>query len=131
MAAKKEITLAEFRAWLEGVEELQTKSWSPDAKQWKLIRAKIKTITVEQPMIDNQRQHQHQPVGQLNNSRPSSLPPGIPAPPMLPGSVPHGDITVTPEAKKATVGMEVKTTTNGEKVLKTADVDGEYQTQFG
>jgi len=45
----KIITLAEFRAWLEGVEELQPKGWVPDATQWKLIRNKIKCIVEPEP----------------------------------------------------------------------------------
>jgi hypothetical protein len=45
---KKIVQLSEFRAWLEGVEELQDKSWHPDAKQWKLIRRKIDSVVCTQ-----------------------------------------------------------------------------------
>lgn len=40
----KTVTLSEFKAWLEGIEELQPKNWSPDKNQWKLIRNKIHSI---------------------------------------------------------------------------------------
>ena len=40
----KKITLNEFRAWLEGIEELQPNDWSPSKEQWKLIRNKIDYI---------------------------------------------------------------------------------------
>ena len=45
---KKDITLDEFKAWLEGVEELQPTGWAPDANQWKLIRNKIECIVEKQ-----------------------------------------------------------------------------------
>lgn len=47
----KDRTLGEFRAWLEGVEELQGDDWHPDAEQWKLIRAAIDGIVEEEPEI--------------------------------------------------------------------------------
>lgn len=50
-AKNKEVTLTEFQAWLEGVEELQAKNWSPDATQWKLIRNKIKNIVADEPIV--------------------------------------------------------------------------------
>ena len=46
---KKKIALAEFRAWLEGVEELQPANWSPTAEQWQLIRDKIDCIISDEP----------------------------------------------------------------------------------
>lgn len=46
MAAKrKRLTLSEFKAWLQGVEELQPKGWSPTAEQWALVRSKIELIS--------------------------------------------------------------------------------------
>lgn len=41
---KKTITIQEFKAWLEGVEEMQGSTWAPDAQQWKRIRQKINQI---------------------------------------------------------------------------------------
>ena len=53
MAAKrktaKKQTLAEFRAWLEGVEEISGANWVPDKDQWKLIRDRIDKITEPEP----------------------------------------------------------------------------------
>lgn len=38
------ITLDQFRAWLEGVEEMQEDGWTPDVRQWTKIREKIDMI---------------------------------------------------------------------------------------
>jgi hypothetical protein len=38
------ITIKEFRMWLEGVEEMQDEGWVPDPKQWARIRSKINSI---------------------------------------------------------------------------------------
>lgn len=38
-------TVKEFKAWLEGIEQVQDKKWVPNAKQWKLIRDKINSIS--------------------------------------------------------------------------------------
>jgi len=51
-AKTKRITLVEFRAWLEGVEELQPDNWAPNAEQWKLIRAKIDSIGAKEGALD-------------------------------------------------------------------------------
>jgi hypothetical protein len=50
----KKQTIAEFRAWIEGVEELQPEDWSPDASQWVLIRNRIdKIIEGDVPLRPN------------------------------------------------------------------------------
>lgn len=46
--SNKKTSVREFKAWLSGVEEMQPLDWVPDASQWKVIRAKIDTITEEQ-----------------------------------------------------------------------------------
>lgn len=43
--ASKKQTLGEFRAWLSGVEEMQSDDWAPDLTQWRRIRARIDEIT--------------------------------------------------------------------------------------
>jgi len=48
----KKQTLAEFRAWLSGVEELQPEAWAPSADQWKLIREKIDGIIEPKSAVD-------------------------------------------------------------------------------
>lgn len=44
MSEKEEITLDKFKAWLEGVEEMQDDNWFPTAVQWNKIREKIDLI---------------------------------------------------------------------------------------
>lgn len=55
MAAKRKKiskqTLSEFRAWLEGVEEISGSDWIPDKGQWKLIRDRIDNIVEPEPMM--------------------------------------------------------------------------------
>lgn len=46
----KKITLSEFKAWLEGIEELQPDDWSPTQEQWKKIRNKIDCIVESEPV---------------------------------------------------------------------------------
>lgn len=50
--SKKEYTLAEFKAWLEGIEELQPNNWAPDAGQWKTIRDKMMNIVEEEVVAE-------------------------------------------------------------------------------
>lgn len=40
----RRITINDFRMWLEGVEEMQSENWVPDARQWQRIREKIDSI---------------------------------------------------------------------------------------
>ena len=44
------ITLEKFKAWLEGVEEMQDDGWVPTVVQWTKIREKIELIE-EQPTV--------------------------------------------------------------------------------
>ena len=71
---QKSQTLAEFRAWLEGVEELQDENWSPNKSQWDLIREKINNIVI------------------INQPAPMPMQPniGIAPPPHIPSSIPGG-----------------------------------------
>jgi hypothetical protein len=46
---KKEISMSQFKSWLEGVEEMQEDGWHPSATQWKTIRAKFDMITEPRP----------------------------------------------------------------------------------
>jgi len=62
---KKKLSLVEFRAWLSGVEEMQSTGWVPSDVQWKLIRDKIDLIVeIQQQQAQPQRQPQHQPQRQ-------------------------------------------------------------------
>ena len=109
---KKKQTLAEFRAWLDGVEELQPETWSPDATQWKLIREKINNITESKPDAAthkllqellgslgkgantnfNGNPHHNNPYGGGNANLPPLPPPT--------GGVPAGPVDMTPAAAK-------------------------------
>jgi hypothetical protein len=46
---QKPVTIAEFRAWLEGIEELGGRDWTPNASQWKKIKAKIALLIESTP----------------------------------------------------------------------------------
>jgi hypothetical protein len=65
------ITIKEFRMWLEGVEEMQPENWSPDTNQWKKIREKlntieepIPTISVQQPAVVYRAPEHQEPIYQ-------------------------------------------------------------------
>lgn len=126
---KKTVTLTEFNAWLEGVEELQEKEWVPTASQWKLIRTKIRSIVADEPVVQQvvQQAPAYQQPQQQAYQQPqqaSNMPAGIPPMPLPPSSIPMGEVEIGENAR--TMGMQVKTGQNGEKVLKTPDIDGEY-----
>jgi len=104
MATRKRVkkqTLAEFRAWLNGVEELQPEDWAPTADQWKLIRNKIDGIAEPKvvvspvataPVPANHVPPQGNPYQQMTQAH-------IPPPPPAAGGVPAGTMTApTPEA---------------------------------
>lgn len=65
---KTKISLAEFKAWLEGVEDLQEDDWSPSKVQWEKIRQKIESIDegvvnpLSQPSQPSQQSVNYQPV---------------------------------------------------------------------
>lgn len=44
MSDTQKLTIAEFKRWLEGVEEMQGPEWFPTQEQWKKIRAKFNQI---------------------------------------------------------------------------------------
>jgi len=46
MSEQKTITFDHFKAWLEGIEELQDEEWTPNASQWRKIREKISSIQI-------------------------------------------------------------------------------------
>jgi len=105
----KKQTLAEFRAWLSGVEELQPEDWAPNATQWKTIREKMDHISepknygdtdMLQKLIEAMNQ-QKQPAGHPGNpyaGHPRHPPAGFVPPPMPPAGVPAGEVDVAPAA---------------------------------
>lgn len=125
MAAKrKRVTLNEFKAWLEGVEELQDATWTPSATQWKLIRAKIDNIK-ELPVAA---------VVPAIVATPQLTVPGVvhpgtfSVPPPIVGGIPAGQVVdMSPEAKAL-----LNTSASGKSV--TPDIDttnGQYASGFG
>lgn len=61
MAKKKStvpqnITLDQFRSWLQGVEDMQTDDWAPNADQWKVIREKIDLIVQKDELVNSTAQ---------------------------------------------------------------------------
>ncbi len=81
-------TLAEFRAWLLGVEELQPENWSPNRDQWLLIRTRIDKIIEPEPDII----HVQQGLPSPNKPVEQSLPPGMISVPPAVGGVPQGTL---------------------------------------
>lgn len=110
MATKKnkDITLAEFKAWLEGVEELQAKDWAPDKTQWKRIRSKINCIVEPEPRYVEAAPEAASPAPRYAPNPPAGVPPspgtmpaGVPQLPSGGSSLPDiADIDISPAAKK-------------------------------
>jgi hypothetical protein len=112
---KQKQTLREFRAWLQGVEELQAENWAPNRDQWKLIRDKIDGIIEEkrtvEKVINNVVQGQTLPQA-TQPPVPAALP-FIPPPPI--GGIPLSDIDMTPAARAML--------NPGDGKIKTPDID--------
>lgn len=51
ISKEKQITIAEFKTWLEGAEAFQGEDWTPDTKQWKIIRQKIHNLVEEEGTV--------------------------------------------------------------------------------
>lgn len=135
---KKKQTLAEFRAWLSGVEELQPEGWAPDATQWVLIRDKIACIS--EPKVSTSDTMIQKLIEGMNNKGPvNTTPPqhgnpytaqipNIPPPPGPVGGVPAGPIEATPAAAAI---MPPGQTVDITEVAKPRDSgDGNYNTGF-
>lgn len=118
------ITLREFKAWLQGVEELQPKDWHPDGAQWKLIRKKINNIVeVEYPANQTGIVRNNSPAQGLF---PSRLPP--PAP-IVPSAIPATALDLS-EAQQRAIGPAVKQV-DGKIVTPNIDTsNGEYNSSF-
>jgi hypothetical protein len=137
--SKKLVTLSEFRAWLEGVEELQSVDWCPTSDQWKLIRSKIDSIVeteVEVPVS-------HPQAPQISQVLPQTPPPGpIPrqGPPPGPSSLPPAgpfippDVEISPAAKAMMGGTSPsQLLPDASGKLKTPNIDttnGDYNSGF-
>lgn len=85
------ITIAEFKQWLSGVEDMQPDGWVPNAEQWKKIRAKIASVaesfeeaedvplTRTAPVSEPHYQQYNQPVVHHPQYTPAPQRPYIPA----------------------------------------------------
>lgn len=83
----KLISIKEFKMWLQGVEEMQASGWTPDARQWERIRAKLDLIddtTFVQPVYRGERNPTGLPLEAvfppLNPNPPGSGGEGFPTP---------------------------------------------------
>ena len=132
MAKKRQKqTLREFKAWLQGVEELQPDNWSPNREQWQLIRQKIDNIVEERIVVQKEAKNTVKETPQTQMP-PRQIPqqgalPPIPPPPPVPGSLPNVPVEVSPEAKKL-----LDPAANGGKI-KTPDIDttdGTFKSPF-
>lgn len=143
MAGKKRIkkyTLSEFKAWLDGIEEIQPATWSPDATQWKMIRDKIngiveEVIEVEVPVPAPQVAPAPQiPQGPIPRNAAPAVDNGW-TPPAAPAFAPS-EPTLTSAAKAALAGNtlppELMPDASGK--VKTPDIntsDGNFTSSFG
>lgn len=78
--SNKKMSLKEFRAWLQGVEELQPDDWCPDKEQWKKIRQKIDNIVEEEPQQVVTQAPAPQPQPMQPNGQPGGEMPPMPPP---------------------------------------------------
>lgn len=142
---QKKISVAEFKAWIKGFEELnEGKNWAPTAEQWKKIRAKLDLVEdttpaptqvtpqpiqearpARPPMIDTPSQLL--PQGPAVMQRPPSNliqpPSNLPQAPRFASTVPM--LTQDPGSKTARLGQA--------PVVKTPDIDttnGQYVSSF-
>jgi len=135
---RSKLTLAEFKAWLEGVEELQPENWAPNHDQWELIRSRINGII--EPVPEIVKEVVQPPTNPLL-SRPDApvqppVNPAFAAPP-APSSIPEGPVVKThdgtayvPSAVEAPPQMP--TTDGGRSKTPNIDTtDGSYESSFG
>lgn len=79
----KKISFQEFKAWLQGVEEMQDEGWTPTAVQWKKIKDKLEQIdfSITRPT----QQSYEQPINIAFQPPASRMQDTMPPPPMPPG----------------------------------------------
>lgn len=139
--AKKQ-TLPEFKAWLEGMEEIQPEDWAPSATQWQTIREKINNVIESKPAVDaammkkllegiNTNPSRTNPIPQPQPGNPYPLQAAhIPPPPQASGGVPAGPMTApTPEASAVMPPQQAVDVVSAAKPnLDTSD--GNYDSSF-
>lgn len=131
----KQITVKEFKMWLQGVEEMQDDDWTPTAVQWKRIREKINQIADTAPAPT--------PVTYRGPAEAPAMPfpaPGA-APPMPPSGMSAAPSSLQlppnmPAAPRTAVtpgGLPVSLASQPGAKVKTPDIDtsnGNYNSQF-
>lgn len=72
-------SLALFKAWLSGIEEMQGDDWVPNIEQWKRIKEKLMAIEESVPMLETAPppplQHYTSPYIQAPQSLRNNIPP--------------------------------------------------------
>lgn len=125
----KKQTLAEFRAWLSGVEELQPDDWAPTPEQWKLIRDKIDGIAEPKPPKPApavaQQATNNTPPPQHQQFQP---PQGFVPPPPVPGGIPDGPVEVAPAAARMAPPVQSVDIASAAKPVDSGD--GNYESGF-
>lgn len=138
----KPVTLSEFKAWLEGIEELQPEGWHPDADQWELVRNKM--LSIIEPDYDGyyeapapQQNFNSQPAERYQQPAVQEMPQIIPGPPpmssALPTDVQPAQISMTPAARAAMSGKPLPGTPGPDGKVRTPNIDtsnGHYTTSF-
>jgi hypothetical protein len=128
-SSKKKITLSEFKAWLQGIEEIQPPGWSPTAEQWTMIRKKIDTIEV---IATSPKDNINGPIGHLQKEtaqrymvqgkRPQTI--EVSGPP-VPSTLARE--ATAQKAQQAPSGVHVK----GDRIVTpNIDTTNGYQTSF-
>lgn len=114
---RKELSMSQFKSWLEGVEEMQDTDWHPSATQWKTIRNKFDMIVEPKPAPVATRA----PVaaGPMPAYRPPApvAPDGWTPPPTMPAE----EVSISPAARAI---ME------GGKTPEVDSADGSFDSPF-
>jgi len=85
----RKISMSEFKAWLDGVEEMQPSGWVPNSEQWRTIRDKIETIEIQPNYLaQSVQQFQSAEPRRINSSQFVSTTSQRPEPLMPPIEIP-------------------------------------------
>lgn len=77
-------SLALFKAWLSGIEEMQGEDWTPNAEQWKRIKEKLMAIEeapTTAPAPEYTPPRQYAPAPYIPQPSAFEQPQRLPAPP--------------------------------------------------
>lgn len=114
-APVKEMSLSQFKSWLEGVEEMQDADWHPSATQWNTIRAKFDSITEPKPV-------------------PAAAPAPLPVAPLPMHQPPvyrEREWTNPPPMPETEISPAAKAIMSGGTPAELDTTDGNYDSSFG